>query len=424
MFSQNSIAATSHESAKDSARQVRGMRSHNPHDASGQMTGYLYQILSSLLLLIENKEPQAQICVEKFDDVAFVEKDTPQVMIQTKHQMWRQGNLTNASADLWRTIRSWANAIQNDTNNLMDTDFLIITTASIPENSIASLLSESGERNCAKALRVLLEIAHANAESSNSKYYQAFLGLDALRQEYLVKHIYVYGSASTIRDIKRDMLPYIRCATLSDFVDRVYDRIVGWWINVVIDCLCSDAPVFINRVQLQNQLYDIGSEYKADSLPINVDFQYQPTDEELAKLSPENRAFIEQLKLVAVSNDRIKRCIRDYYNAFQQRSQWLREQLLFVNELTKYEVTLVDEWNRLYLVMKEDLDDYGAKLSEDQKAKAGRELFGYVENLNLAIRERVVQPFIMRGTYHELANQLRVGWHIDFMDRLCHLLKG
>ena len=102
----------------------------------------------------------------------------------------------------------------------------------------------------------------------------------------------------------------------------------------------------------------------------------------------------------------------------------MREQLLLANELQDYEAVLVDEWNRLFAIMKENLVDYGEELTEQQKAKAGRDLFGNIENLNLPIRERVSQPFIMRGSYHDLANRMMVGWHVDFMDRLCHLLKG
>jgi hypothetical protein len=101
----------------------------------------------------------------------------------------------------------------------------------------------------------------------------------------------------------------------------------------------------------------------------------------------------------------------------------VREQLLLANELQDYEAVLVDEWNRLFTIMKEDLADYGEELTEQQKAKIGRDLFGNIENLNLPIRERVTQPFIMRGSYHDLANRMMVGWHVDFMERLCHLLK-
>ena len=36
---------------------------------------------------------------------------------------------------------------------------------------------------------------------------------------------------------------------------------------------------------------------------------------------------------------------------------------------------------------------------------------------------RVDEPYVMRGTYHGLANGLKIGWHVDFIDRLKHLLE-
>lgn len=88
------------------------MIEHNVHDASGQLSGYLYQVLSALLLLLECKNPDSQLCIEKFDDVAFMEKDNPQIMIQIKHQLYRQGSLSDTSTDYWRTIKSWCDHIK------------------------------------------------------------------------------------------------------------------------------------------------------------------------------------------------------------------------------------------------------------------------------------------------------------------------
>ena len=400
------------------------MNTNAPHDASGQFIGYLYQALASLLLLFENKEPKSQICLEKFDDVAFVEKDRPSVMIQTKHQLHKQGNLLDTSVDLWRTIQSWCDAIKADSCNLADTDFIIITTALVPEGTASSYLSKSHIRDSAKALTILQNVAKSHGGQTNKKFYESFLSLDLSLQDHLVSHTYVYGNSPAIYDIKKDLMRYVRCATLPIHEEKVYEKTIGWWFASIIECLCSPEPVYINRDQLQSELYDIGSQYKADSLPIDIDFYYDPSDDEMDELSPENRIFIEQLKLISISNDRLKRCIRDYYNAFRQRSLWVREQLLFVNELAEYEAALIDEWNRLYLIMKENLEDYGSELNSNHKEKAGHSLFGKIEELNKPIRERVNKTFIMRGTYHELANQLKVGWHVDFMDRLCHLLGG
>lgn len=400
------------------------MAANNGHDASGQLSGYLYQVLSALLLLLENKDPEAQLCIEKFDDVAFLKDDEPKTMIQIKHQLYKRGSLLDTSVDFWRTINVWCDYLQKYTTTEAEVNFLIITTAQAQDESAASYLKKTSSRDWKKALDVMRQISDSDDSKTNHDYYKAFQNLNTDLQEYLAKHIFVYDAVPAIDKIKESIMPYIRMVTLQPFEERVYEKVLGWWINNAIKCLISAEPVFISYRQLQKEMNDVGGEYKSDSLPIDVDPQYEPTPDEIAQLSPQNRIFIEQLNLISLSHDRLKRCIRDYYNAYTQRSLWVREQLLFINDLQRYENRLVDEWNRLFLVMKEDLDDYGSDVTEPQKVKAGRALFGQVEELNMPIRKNVSDPFIMRGTYHALANELRVGWHVDFLDRLCTVLKG
>jgi len=399
------------------------MNAKNRHDASGQMAGYLYQALSALLLLLESTEPQTQVCIEKFDDVTFGDDAESSTRVQIKHQLFNRDSLNDTSVDLWRTINSWCDVIKTPTKNLTDTNFLIITTASVKENSAVSYLTDSCNRDTGTALTMLQNTAKTNAGKTNEKFYKAFLSLKHPQQKNLIKQIYVYDSAPKIDGMKETIMKYIRCGTLPKHEDIVYDKIVGWWFNRIIECLCSPTPVFISLAQLRMAMFDIGSEYKTDSLPIDVDASYNPTQDEVDNLSFEDHTFIEQLKLIAILPERLKRCIKDYYNAFQQRSRWVREQLLYVDELSKYEKRLTDEWDRLFLVMKESLADYGSSVDDKQKEKAGRELLGDIEKLNILIREGVTQPFIMRGTFHGLANQLDVGWHIDFRDKFRNLLK-
>ncbi|HMX29338.1 MAG TPA: hypothetical protein PKC13_27380, partial [Blastocatellia bacterium] len=137
------------------------------------------------------------------------------------------------------------------------------------------------------------------------------------------------------------------------------------------------------------------------------------------KLGAKERLFIEQLRLVAVAAPRIRKAINDYYRAFQQRSKWVREDLLLVGELETYERRLVDEWERLFERMKENLGDHAEETTLQHE---GRALFNAVEDLELNIRPRCNEPYIMRGSFHLLANQLRVGWHADFVQRLNQLL--
>ena len=60
--------------------------------------------------------------------------------------------------------------------------------------------------------------------------------------------------------------------------------------------------------------------------------------------------------------------------------------------------------------------------TEEEKAKEGRQLFSDIEKKDIRIRPKCQEAFIMRGSYHILANQLKIGWHVDFFDRLKQLL--
>ena len=63
----------------------------------------------------------------------------------------------------------------------------------------------------------------------------------------------------------------------------------------------------------------------------------------------------------------------------------------------------------------------GTKLRKVSNAK---KLYREIEEKDIRVRDRCSDAFVMRGSYHILANQLRVGWHIDFHKRLEQLLKN
>jgi len=395
----------------------------NSHEAPGQMAGYLYQTLIALIKLLDDKNQDAKICIEKFDDITFFEKEEPRILIQTKHQINKKGNLTNTSVDLWRTINSWCDTIEKLGDSFEETTFIIITTARAKEGSAAYYLKDEF-RNPTETLKQLEEVAKSASEATNEKFYKTFLNLDPQKRKKIVSKIKIFDDSIQINGVYDVLKEKLRFGTLPGFEDKVCEKLEGWWIRKVIDCLSIISPVFISQLQLRQKVYDIMSEFKPDSLPIDVDPYKEPSNEDLSILNVYEKLFIHQLYLINVSEDRLKRAIREYYHAYQQRAKWVREELLFIDELENYETKLVDEWNRLFLIMQEELIDYGDQLTDQEKSIKGKALFNQIEDLEIYIREQVTQPFIMRGSYHELANKLTVGWHLDFEERLYHLLKG
>ena len=388
------------------------------HQASEQMLGYLYQVRYALALLLENDNSDCQISIEKFDDVAFSKDDIPIQLIQLKHHIQHQGNLADASTDMWRTIKVWIDAISETPDILDGTNFLIITTATAPIDSAAFLLKKDSNRNPDTAYQKLKTVCFSSVNQAHQRYYDAFreAGEDTVKQ--LIRQIYIIDCASNIIDVEKDILKHIRYSCIPKHQKMIYERLEGWWFKKAIDALCCDTPVFVNQNQVRSFIVSVSQEYADDNLPIDI---LDIDDLQESNFSANEKIFHEQLKLICLSNHRMQLALRDYYRAFRQRASWVRNDLLYVNELGQYEQRLIDEWEHAFAAMEETLSETN-NATEEEKAKEGRQLFSDIEKRDIRIRPKCQEAFIMRGSYHILANQLKIGWHVDFFDRLKQLL--
>ena len=389
------------------------------HQASEQMLGYLYQVRYALALLLENDNSDCQISIEKFDDVAFSKDDIPIQLIQLKHHIQHQGNLADASTDMWRTIKVWLDAISETPDILDGTNFLIITTATAPIDSAAFLLKKDSNRNPDTAYEKLKTVCFSSVNQAHQRYYDAFreAGEDTVKQ--LIRQIYIIDRASNIIDVEKDILKHIRYSCIPKHQKMIYERLEGWWFKKAIDALCCDTPVFVKQNQVRSFIVSVSQEYADDNLPIDI---LDIDDLQEDNFSANEKIFHEQLKLICLGNHRMQLALRDYYRAFRQRASWVRNDLLYVNELGQYEQRLIDEWEHAFAAMEETLSETN-NATEGEKAKEGRQLFSDIEKRDIRIRPKCQEAFIMRGSYHILANQLKIGWHVDFFARLKQLLK-
>lgn len=389
------------------------------HNASGQMLGYLYQVRYALYLLLTCENPDHQISLEKFDDVAFDNDGSPKELIQLKHH-GKAGDLSDASTDLWRTLKVWIDMIRNGPSLTENTDFLIITTAMVPDNSAADMIKK---KKYEKAREILVSVAKTSQSKTNEKFYKAVIDLDAEMPDLLgqlIRHIKITSSTNNIIDVEKRIRTQLRYACRPEHEDFVLERLEGWWFQECVRALASPDPVITNQNQLRNKINEISDQYKADNLPI----EFWDLDVDKDSLKPKDRIFLQQLELLQCKNKTLQLAIRDYYRAFMQRSSWIREGLVYSNELESYEQRLIDEWEHAYAEMEDELEDYGDSLTEEEKIKAGKKLYKEIMNKDIRIRERVDAFYIMKGTYHDLANRLDVGWHVDFYERLKSLLEG
>jgi hypothetical protein len=180
----------------------------------------------------------------------------------------------------------------------------------------------------------------------------------------------------------------------------------GWWWPRIFKALQSNGTIPIT--ELEAKIDDIRELMKRDSLPVDMD-QAEPPPEELQAF--EEMVFVRQLRSVGTGNNRIQFAKRDYYRAFTQRSKWARLNLLFDGEISRFEKTLIEEWEPRFHRMCDDLNG-----NDDAQVvrQAGQDLYSWAETQARFPFRTVNTRFISVGSYHILANDVRLGWHRDY----------
>jgi len=392
------------------------------HDAWGPMTGYLYQALTGLLILMQKRDVQGQIAIEHFDDIVFQGDCSALEAIQTKHHVLRGGDLSDRSVDLWRSINSWVDSIKSKKLSLTSS-FVLMTTTVAKKDTIAFLLKRGADRDPSVALQKLNQICEKCTVSSINNYCANFASLSVEEKTALINNLFILDACVAAAGLKEAIIKEIVFFVPSNHQDDIYYALIGWWFSMVIEKLTSDDGPFISGLALQKQVSFIMRSYTPASLPIDVLDTLNPTNEEKEKISPERIILLKQLKLIAASDTHVRNCLQDFYHAYVQISRWSRNQDVGSDELTKYQQKLIDEWSVRFIQMDESLAGENSNCSELEKQKEGRELLDEIEKLDLRIRSEVDDHFVMRGIYYMLSGDLKVGWHVDFMNRLCDLLE-
>jgi hypothetical protein len=396
------------------------------YSASEQGLGYIYQARLALAQLLQLPEDTA-VFLEKDDDLDFVDNGGRKSLASLKHKA-PDDRLTDLSIDFWKSVRIWLTRYKRDGRSASNLRFFLFTTGTVSNASFLKrflpnqvgadgemmTLAEQAEKALSKSRSSLIvEIAKEfNELTSNEK------------QDFLIR-ILILDGTPRIEDIPKTIMDRYMRSIRREHRNSVFERLEGWWNDAVIKQLTGGRDQGIFGYEVSDKLFVISEEYTLDNLPIT--FHGKKPAREI-DIENDPRTFVVQLREIGISSNRIRNAILDYYRAFEQRSEWARENLLVSGEIEDYENRLVDEWSRYRDVVFEELDNNSA---EDVLLRAGKELYKWADlqsgnHESLRIRARVTEPYVTRGSFHILANaapEPRVYWHPRFLNRLRQLLE-
>ena len=392
-----------------------------PFSAGEQALGYIYQARFALLRLFQLPEEIA-VFIEKDDDLDFVDNNGSKSLASLKHKATGE-RLTDLSTDFWKSVRIWLDRYNRDHRSQSNLRFFIFTTNEVSSDSFLESFLPDFNKDLDAILRDAENVLSKTTSKTIKPISEEFKQLGEEEKKDFLSRIVIFDRSPRAEDISNIIIENHMRTVRREFRQPVYERLEGWWNDLVIKLLSGKRTAEIFGYEVSDKPSSITDQYKTDNLPI--DFRGKKPE---GDVDPENdpRLFVTQLREIGIKTDRIQNAIYDYYRAFEQRSSWARENVLLEGEVDEYENRLVEEWSRYRDVVFEDL---GPDSAEDTMTKAGRELYKWAElnTDNLRIRERVSEPYVVRGNFHILANNRpvpRVYWHPKFLERISSILDG
>ena len=399
--------------------------SADQYAAGEQGLGYIYQPRFGLLKLLQLPE-STSILIEKDDDLDFIDKDGVKTLASLKHKGVGD-RLTDLSTDFWKSVRIWLARYNRDGRSEASLRFFLFSTGTVSSTSFLRrfLLEPPAENAEVMSLSQIASDVLAKTESKLiGPIAEEFHKLNDDEKEDFLSRIVIFDGGPRIEDVPSIIKDQHMRSIRRDNRDAIFERLEGWWNDTIVNLLVGLRTDPIFGYEISDKLSAFAEEYKSDNLPITFRGKV-PVGEIDADNDP--RLFVAQLREIGVASNRIRNAILDYYRAFEQRSSWARESLLVSGEMEEYEDRLVDEWSRYRDVVFEELD---GKSADAVLLEAGKALYRWVDlesgnSSTLRIRERVTEPYVVRGGFHILANSRplpRVYWHPRFLDRVGRVL--
>jgi hypothetical protein len=378
------------------------------HCAPGQAAGYLFQPERALHWLAV-ADADAKVGIETDDDVAVAVRGGITVREQLKHTTSTNVPFGDRSSDLWKTLTIWLDAAAKNEFDPNKCSLILTTNATLGDCFVKRLVA--CKRNKGKIKNCLDDLLSPDIPFPDS--IDAFVQRVKEHDSDLVAMVLARidlcdGSIAAGTGLRRQIASALHLPADVQ-VDEVIDGLLGWIHSSVLEAWRLRKPAWIKREAFDNRFHRLIRtirRYQQLGLParlINV-----PPSERMQQL---NRLYVRQLRIINAEQQEILMAVDDYYRCSSERFRLANEGDVTADDWIDFEDRLTQQWQIVAY--------------REQRVQAGRDPIetGYATysstiefHTKLAFDEP--QPYLTRGTYHRLANELTVGWHPNY-ESLC-----
>ena len=137
----------------------------------------------------------------------------------------------------------------------------------------------------------------------------------------------------------------------------------------------------------------------------------EPSNQEIQRELQKKRVYIEQLEIIDCDYTEKVEAINDYLRAAIDRTIWAENGDISLQSLQTYEANLKRTWElqkRMVMLEKKN----------EEPEEQGRLIYYKCQEKNVQMAAVSVPDFFKNGWYHALSNELTIGWHPEYVNKI------
>lgn len=394
-----------------------GITTSKKHIAPGSMAGYLFQPERALYWLAKSKTG-SMVGIETEDDIVLKAKGMGKsVREQDKHSISSNIPFGNHSKDLWNTLNIWLNAIMANEVDVDFTEFHLVTNKIVDEGLVVRLSAAQTQEEVEGCISAIRDIAQGVPPSVAELANKVCLCSDYILAALIKKIVLCDGRLGSYGDQLEIEVKSLLLIPEEMPFEEIYNSLLGWVHYCAMNCWRNDKEAWLSRDIFVVYYQRLLSRYKSQAfnettknlIPIEVDDHQNQY----------NKLFVSQLYLLALEkdDDLLIDAIDDYLRSISERTRLSIQGEITKEEIDKFDQNLLDRWKLIFA-------EYKRKYKREQVICSDVNILGEDLGLKTLVQtlnhreplagQQTEQYYLTRGSYHRLANKLKIGWHPDY----------
>lgn len=375
------------------------------HSAPGQYLGFALQPVRLFYHLLTCPKG-AKVSLEYVDDVAVHGADGSLLLEQTKSAL-KQNPISDWAVDLWKAFDNWLEMLVAGECAAGNTRFRLYVTPVRKGNFASALAAASTSAEVAAVVETVKKKLSNKKEAPGCiGHLQPFLDATMDEQSAIVQHFELESDAADpVEAIRALLQPTVH----ESHVDLLCKAGIGLAKQTVDRLIQRGEPPILDADSFRKMW---GAFLRKNLMPGMLTSLGEAPDEDLvAGIASSRPTFIRQLEFVEASEEDRLRAVSDFLRTSADKADWAERGLVFPGSLDDWDDGLVQRHN----LIRGDIAD----LHSDKPATLrGRLAYRHCAGHQEPLEGRAVPSHFVHGSFNDLADRRRLGWHPDYKTML------